>query len=177
MASFSNRAVLRYGGIKVASNTVFGVIAPRVTVSKTAVEQSYERGGKITYILSIINETSAPKVLTLTDDLGAAGGASPLFYIDGTAAVFIDGVRAEITPTKTSSALVLTDLSVPAGAVATVAYQVRVSQCADGKITNTATITCSDLLSPIVASHTISRTEKSENGGCPPFTYSIKYST
>lgn len=177
MASFSNRAVLRYGGRKVASNTVFGVIAPRVTACKSSVEERYERGGKITYILSIINETSAPKVLTLTDDLGAAGGASPLFYIDCTAAVFIDGVRAEITPTETSPALMLAGLSIPAGDVATVAYQVRVSQCADGEITNTATITCSDLSSPIVASHTISSAEKSKNGGCPPFTYSIKYST
>ena len=177
MASFSNRAVLRYGGKVARSNVVFGVIAPRVTVSKTPVEQSCERGGKITYIINVINETGAPKTLTLTDDLGTAGGASPLFYIDGTAAVFIGGRQAEVYPTETSPALVIEGLSVPAGAVATVVYQVRVSPCAGEKITNTATVAGVDLESPIVASHTILRAEKSENGGRPPLTYSIKYST
>ena len=149
MGSFSNRAYLFWNNKTAASNVVKGVIAPRVVMSKTAVEQNYERGGKITYIINIINETVAPKTVTLTDDLGAAGGASPLSYIDGTAAVFIGGRQASVSPTETSPALVFDVIAVPAGAVATVVYQARVSACAVGEIKNTATlfVSGSDIIS------------------------------
>lgn len=174
MGDFSNRAYLSWSGKTVASNVVTGTFAPRVTVGKSAVEQHFERGDRITYMVSVANGTSEAKAPTLTDDLGAAGNFSPLSYIDGTAAAFTNGRRTVISPIKTAPPLVFPGLYVPAGTIVTVVYQVRVSACAGDAITNTATVTGGGIIAPVVASHTITRSLKKENGGFPPFTYSIK---
>ena len=174
MSSFSNRAVLRYSGKAVPSNTVFGSVAPRLVINKTAVEQSYSRCGKITYIINVINPSPETARVALTDDLGAAGGASPLSFIDGTAAVFIDGVRAAVAPTETSQSLAFPDLSVPAGAVATVVYQARVSACADGEIKNTATLSRAGS-DPISATCVIGPSSSAQDRNClHKYTYSVK---
>lgn len=173
MVSFSNRAYLFWNNKTAKSNIVKGMIAPRIVINKTAVEQSYSRCGKITYIINVINPTPETARVTLTDDLGAAGGASPLSFIDGTAAVFIDGVRAAVAPTETSPSLAFPNLSVPAGAVATIVYQARVSACADGEIKNTATLSRAGS-DPIFATCVIGPSSSAQSRNYPhKYTYSI----
>lgn len=173
MADFSNRAYLFKNGKAVASNVVKGTLSPRVTVHKRAVEPHYERYGKVTYIISVSNGTEAVKAVTLSDDLGGSVGASPLSYINGTAAIFIGGERQSIAPDATSPALVFGGIELPAGAVATIVYQARVSFCAGDTITNAVTLTGDGIETPLVAANTITR-DKRINGGEPPFTYSVK---
>ena len=76
-ASFQNMATLTYTGGTVDSNIVTGELREVLTVVKTAVNKSYELGGRVTYVISLSNSgTVALTGLTLTDDLGgyAFGG-------------------------------------------------------------------------------------------------------
>lgn len=172
MADFSNRAYLFWGEKSVASNIVRGTLSPRVSVFKSAIEPHYEICGKVTYVISIVNCTNAPKTVAFSDDLGAAGGVSPLSYIEGTTAIFIGGARRQIVPEVTSPVLIFGGIIVPAGATAVVVYQARVSACAGDAITNTVTVTGDGIERPLVATHTITRFKRI-NGGEPPFTYLI----
>lgn len=175
MGDFSNRAYLFWGGNVTASNVVRGTLLPRVSVFKSAVEPHYEICGKVTYVISIVNGTGAPKTVTLSDDLGGAGGVSPLSYIDGTAAIFIGGVRRQIVPEVTSPVLIFGGIIVPAGATAVVVYQARVSSCAGDAITNTATVTGDGIERPLVAAHTITRGEATRKcANEKKYTYSLR---
>lgn len=172
MGDFSNRAYLFWSGNVTASNVVRGTLLPRVSVFKSAVEPHYEICGKVTYVISIVNGTNAPKTVTLSDDLGGVGCVSPLSYIDGTAAIFIGGARRQIVPEVTSPVLIFGGIELPAGATAIIVYQARVSACAGDAITNTVTVTGDGIERSLVATHTITRFKKI-NGGEPPFTYLI----
>ena len=72
-------ATLTYTGGTVDSNIVTGELREVLTVVKTAVNKSYELGGRVTYVISLSNSgTVALTGLTLTDDLGgyAFGGTT-----------------------------------------------------------------------------------------------------
>jgi len=71
MASFTNFATLRYGGVTVTSNTVTGTLPDALVLTKTPVDAAYTPGGTVTYLLSLVNPgTTELTGLTLTDDLG-----------------------------------------------------------------------------------------------------------
>ena len=75
MASFSNFATLRYGGVTVTSNTVTGTLPDALVLTKTPVGTAYAPGGTVTYLLSLVNPgTTELTGLTLTDDLGGYDG-------------------------------------------------------------------------------------------------------
>ena len=60
MAFFTNQAQLRYGNEITNSNITVGEIQEVLTVTKTAVKETYRQGGTVTYIISIVNAGTAP---------------------------------------------------------------------------------------------------------------------
>ena len=55
MAQFTNQAQLRYGNSVTNSNIAVGEILEVLSISKTAVKNTYHPGGTVTYIISIVN--------------------------------------------------------------------------------------------------------------------------
>ena len=72
MATFTNQATLSYNGGSTNSNIITGEIIEVLTVSKTAVVDTYRTPDKITYVVSLINYGNNTLTgLTLTYDIGA----------------------------------------------------------------------------------------------------------
>ena len=168
MAIFFNQATLSYSGGVVNSNITTGEIVEILTLTKTAVVDTYTQGSEITYVINLQNTGTTPLTnLTLSDDLGAypfgMGTVVPLDYVAGSLKYFIGGVlQPTPTITGTTPALSLTGLSVPAGDVATVVYTVRTNLFAppilEGSVTNTVTVSGGGL-SPITATATVTAQE------------------
>lgn len=164
MATFTNQATLSYRDNVTQSNVVTGEIQQTVSVTKSALNETYTADDVLTYAVSIVNDGPTPlSGLTLTDDLGAypLNGSTvvPLTYIPGTLAYFVGGVR-QADPTVTDeSPLTVTGLSVPAGGNALLIYQVGTNEFAPpatgGTITNTATVNGAGLPAPIEATATV----------------------
>lgn len=94
MAQFTNQAQLRYGNSVTNSNIAVGEILEVLSISKTAVKNTYHPGGTVTYIISIVNSGTTPITgLTLTDDLGA--------YDDKTTGTFATGSGKVTVPAAT----------------------------------------------------------------------------
>ena len=55
MATFTNQATLTYSGNTVVSNTVSGELTDALTVTKSAVAQTYGADAPVTYVLSLVN--------------------------------------------------------------------------------------------------------------------------
>ncbi|MEI3380621.1 MAG: hypothetical protein V8R43_03170 [Dorea sp.] len=97
MAQFTNQAQLRYGNSVTNSNIAVGEILEVLSISKTAVKNTYHPGGTVTYIISIINSGATPITgLTLTDDLGAYSfsttSLTPLTYLENTVKYYKNGM-------------------------------------------------------------------------------------
>ena len=148
MATFYNQATLSYGGNVVNSNTTEAELLSGLTITKTAVSDSYTAGGNIAYVVTLSNMGgSAYNALTVTDNLGAytipsGGSAVPLDYVAGSLYYYLDGV---LQPTPTVSAvgdLEISGIDLPAGSTATFVYEARANEfapiVAGSAITNTA---------------------------------------
>ena len=150
MATFTNQATLSYRGGTVSSNVVTGQIIEVLSATKYALVDTYGGRDTVTYIISIQNAgATAITGVSVTDNLGAypfgTGTLVPLSYVDGSLAYYVNGVL-QPTPTVVGSpALVVSDLTVPAGGNAMVIYEVTVNEYAPlavgGSVTNTATVT------------------------------------
>ena len=84
--TFTNVATLSYNGAQIQSNVAVGLIEGMLSVTKYAVNESYSAGDALTYVVSIVNNSSsAVNGLTVTDDLGAypfdTGTVQPLTYV------------------------------------------------------------------------------------------------
>ena len=163
MASFTNQAHLSYNGRSVASNVVTGQMLSPLTLTKTAVVDTYAPTDTVTYVITIVNSgATAYTDLTLTDDLGsyAAGGQTvyPLSYTPDSAAWFINGIR-QADPTASGAPLVISGLSVPAGGNAVILYEAATTDAAplaEGcEITNAVTLTGSGIGTPLTAQATV----------------------
>lgn len=164
MATFYNQATLTYSGGVAASNIVSGEIMATVTVTKTAVGDTYSAGDTVTYVISINNSgTAALTNLTLSDDLGAYTFGTetlrPLDYVDGTVLYYVGGVL-QPTPTVTSTdGLVISGVSVPAGSNATLIYSAKANSyaplAAGSEITNSVTVSDSVKVA-VTATETVS---------------------
>ena len=81
MATFSNSATLRYGGVTITSNTVTGTLPDALVLTKTPVDAAYAPGGTVTYLLSLVNSGQTElSGLTLTDDLGGYAYGEETLY-------------------------------------------------------------------------------------------------
>ncbi len=162
MATFTNYATLRYGGVTVTSNTVTGVLPDALTLTKTAVAEDYAPGDVVSYLVSLVNPGTADLTgLTVTDDLGAyafgQGTVYPLAYTHGSLRLLVNGLPQAAPAVAPGPPLVVTGLTVPAGGTAVLAYEAALTAYAPlaegSSITNTVTVT--GLTAPLTASATV----------------------
>lgn len=168
MAIFTNQATLSYNGTTVSSNTVSGNLVEAVSVTKTAVADSYTADDRVTYVISLTNSGVTPVTgLTLTDDLGAytfgGGSVTPLTYIDGSVLYYQNGVLQPTSSVISDSPLTITDITVPAQGNAILIYEASTNGYAPlesgSVITNTATVTGASIPTAIAASETVTVTD------------------
>lgn len=149
MAQFTNQARLSYNDTVTVSNVAVGEIVDAISITKTAVRDTYSINDSVTYIVSIVNSGSVSySGVTLTDNLGeyvfGTGTLVPLEYVDGTLQYFINGAL-QPTPSVTSEPfLEVTGISVPAGGNTTIVYEANINQFAPlnegGQIVNEVTV-------------------------------------
>ena len=164
MAIFSNQATLTYNGNSTNSNIAYGEILEVLTATKTAIEGAYTPGATVTYVVTLRNTGTTPLTgLTVTDDLGGYPFESttvyPLTYVDGSAALFVDGTPQPAPAVTAGPPLVITGINVPAGGDAVLVYQATANAFADpavgGTIVNTVTVTGNGINTPATATETI----------------------
>ena len=164
MAIFTNQATLRVGDTVTASNITVGELVEALTVTKTAVTDTYTVGGTVSYVINLVNTgTATLDGLTVTDDLGAyTAGTETVYPLTVDAAdvrYFVNGVPAAAPAVTAGPPLVVSGISVPAGGSAAVVYQARVTAFAPptegGTVTNAATVTGDALTAPVTATETV----------------------
>lgn len=164
MAQFTNQAQLSYNGVTVNSNIALGEITEVLSVTKTALSDTYGRDDGVTYVVSIINSGSSPFTgLTVSDDLAAYtfndGVLYPLNYREGSARLFINGQLQADPATTMTPPLEFTGITIPADSNAIIIYETSVTAAAplgtDSSITNTVTVSGGGLSNPITASETV----------------------
>jgi len=171
MAFFSNYATLSYNGGTTNSNTVTGELLEAVSVTKTAVVESYTAKEDVTYVITMRNSgDTAVSGLTLTDDLGGYtfDGATvwPLAYVEGSMRLYVNGVL-QAAPTVTAGPpMVVAGLTVPAGGNITLVYETVITEfaplSAGSEIVNTASVAETARLVDVTASETIAAEERAE---------------
>lgn len=164
MATFTNQATLSYNGLSVSSNVVTGQMISPLSLTKTAVEDTYAPGDTVSYAISLVNDGSVTyDGLTLADDLGGyevgSGTAYPLAYVADSVRYFINGVPQPAPAVTPGPPLSVTGLSVPAGGNAMLVYETEVTAAAPllagSQITNTATLSGPGLTAPQTAQATL----------------------
>lgn len=165
MATFTNQATLSYNGGSTNSNIITGEIIEVLTVSKTAVVDTYRTPDKITYVISLINSgTTTLTGLSLTDNLGAyaVGNTTvyPLTYIPDSIRYYTNGTLVAAPAVGAAAPLTLTGISVPAGGNATIIYETTTNEFTprgnEDSVTNTVTITGAGLTNAVTATESIS---------------------
>lgn len=169
MATFTNRATLSYNGRTVDSNTVTGTFLETLSITKTALSDTYAAGDTVTYAVALTNVGTTPLTgLSLTDDLGAFdfGGTTlyPLAPVQGAILYYVNGVlQPALTPVQTQP-LVLGGITVPAGGNALIVYETEITEAAplgvNAGITNTATVSGNGLLEPLSDSATVTTADQ-----------------
>ena len=164
MAIFSNQATLTYNGNSTNSNIAYGEILDVLSATKTAIEGTYTPGQVVTYAVTLRNTGGAALTgLTVTDDLGGYlfNGTTvyPLTYVDGSAALFANGVPQAAPAVAPGPPLVFSGISVPAGGDIVLVYQAQANAYADpaagGTIVNTITVTGDGISTPATATETV----------------------
>ena len=151
MATFYNQATLSYNGTVASSNITAGEILEVLSVSKTAVPDTYSQGSDNVFIISIVNTgSSGYSGLTVTNDLGEysfgeeGGTAVPLTYKEGSLVYYVNGVQQPSPAVTFLSPLTVTGINVPAGGNVTLVYAAETNSFApmgaDAAITNTAIV-------------------------------------
>ena len=163
MAVFYNQATLQVGDVTVTSNVVSGEVVCELSMTKTAVNGTYQPGAVITYAVSFINTGAAAYTgLTLTDDLGtytleSGVTAVPLTYAEGSVLYFQNGMPQPAPQVVSESPLILGGITIPAEGTAMLLYQAVVNEYASptGEIVNTISSTGARLTETVSASDTI----------------------
>ena len=164
MATFYNQASLSYNGTVTNSNVTSGELIEALEAVKAAISTTYSIGDTVAYAVSIVNSsTAAISGITVTDNLGAiTDGATtvyPLDYVSGSLKLYVNGILSA-TPTVTSTEpLVISGMTVPAGANAILLYEATANTSAPGAvgsvITNTAVISGETLTEDITVTATV----------------------
>ena len=164
MATFTNRATLSDNGRTVDSNTVTGTFLQTLSITKTALSDTYAAGDTVTYVITLVNTGAAPLTgLTLTDNLGAFeyNGTTlyPLAPVQGAVLYYVDGALQPAPVPVQTQPLVLQGITVPAGGDTVIVYETEITDVAplsvDSNITNTATASGGGLLEPLTDTETI----------------------
>ena len=170
MATFYNQATLTYNNTIINSNITTGELEEVLSITKTAVLDTYTQGDEITYVINIRNTGTLPyNDLTITDDLGTYTSGTltltPLTYAAGSATYFVNGVLQPAPAVTAGPPLTVSGISVPAGGVATVLYAAQLNQFAPlgvgDTVTNTATLSGSGI-TPISTAETITAAEEAD---------------
>lgn len=163
MAQFTNQAQLRYGNEVKNSNIAVGEILEVLSMTKTAVRDTYRSDGSIVYIISIRNAGSVPVTgLTLTDDLGTysfgADTLTPLDYVSSSVKYYSNGILQAAPAVTVGPPLRIQGLTVPANGNITLVYETTVNAYAplsvEADITNTV-IASGTGITPITATETV----------------------
>lgn len=171
MALFTNQATLSYRNNVTNSNIVSGELVEVISATKTALETGYQPSDVITYVLNINNAgTSAATGITVTDNLGqySTGTPSvtvyPLTYRADSARLYINGTAQTAPAIAAGPPLAISDITIPAGGMATLIYQADISQYAPlgttDSIVNTATVSGTGL-NPVEATLTLPALQQS----------------
>ena len=124
----------------------------------------------MTYVINIRNTGTLPySNLTITDDLGTyTSGAltlTPLTYVDGSVNYFVNGTAQSVPTVTAGPPLTVSDITIPAGGVATLIYTAQANQFAPldtgSSITNTATLSGGGI-TPISAEETITAAQEAD---------------
>ena len=163
MATFFNQATLRYNNTVTNSNIASGELVEVLSVTKTAVRDTYQVGEDITYAVSILNSGAVPFTgLTVTDDLGAytvgTTTVTPLTYGDGSVRYYIGGVLQPAPAVVAGPPLQISGISVPAGGNALILYEAQVNAFAPpvvgGEVINEVTLSGGGI-TPVTATETV----------------------
>ena len=145
MARFTNQAQIRYGDAVSNSNIAVGEILEVLSVTKTAVRNTYGQNDSVTYIVSIVNAGTVPFTgITVTAYTFGGNTLVPLTYIAGTAKYYVNGV-VQATPAVTAGPpLVVAGLTIPANGNITLIYEAAVNRYAplsvESSVVNTVTV-------------------------------------
>lgn len=170
MAVFTNQAQLSYNDIVTNSNIAVGEILEVLSVTKTAVVDTYTADDTVTYVIQLINSGTTPLTgLTLTDNAGAytfnETALVPLTYVDGSVKYFTDGVLQPAPVVTPGTDIVISGISVPANGTATVVYETSVNQFAplgtDATVVNEVTVSGGGITS-VTATETITAEDGAE---------------
>ncbi len=163
MAQFTNQAQLSYNNTVTNSNIAVGEIVGSLTMSKTAVTDTYTQGDTVTYVINIVSTGASATGLTISDDLGAyplgQSAFVPLTYVTDSIKYFINGIlQPQPMVNASGTGLIISGINVPAGGNTAIVYETVVNQYAPldngGEITNTATLT-GTCITPITATETV----------------------
>lgn len=148
--TFTNTATLSYNGATVQSNVAVGAIEGVLSVGKNTAAQDYRAGDRITYVVSIVNNSDTSVTgLTVTDDLGGyifnTGLVQPLNYVENSVQYYSGGILQPAPTVSTADGLVFSNIAVPANDSVILVYEAEVNEFAPpetgGVIENTVTIT------------------------------------
>lgn len=163
MATFTNQAQLSYNNTVTNSNIAVGEILEVLTVTKTAVVDSYSPDGTVTYVVQLVNSGDTPLTgITVNDNLGEYAfdtqSRVPLTYTADSVKYFTNGVL-QATPVVTAGPpLVVSGLTVPANGTATILYEAQTNEYAplgtDGTVVNEVTATGTGI-TPVTANETV----------------------
>lgn len=160
MAKFTNQARLAYNGTVVTSNIARGEITDVLSVVKRTVYGGYSAGGKITYLISIVNTGAVPFTnLMVMDDLGSyrwrGNSLYPLTYVTGSIILYKNGALQSAPTVIEDHPMIINNISVPAKGSVVIVYQTQTTEWAPlgktGTITNSVTVTGAELYKPVVA--------------------------
>lgn len=165
MASFQNQAVLTYNGQTTTSNITTGEIVEVLSATKTAVLNTYEPGGKVTYVYSMNNTGGTTfSALSWEDNLGTYALASgtevaPLTYIENSLQYYVNGILQPTPQIVSTNPLQVTGVQVPANGNAMFVYETRINSYAPlnegSTIENTAVLSDANRITPVSATETI----------------------
>lgn len=165
MATFTNQATLSYNGGSTSSNIITGEIVEVLTVSKTAVTDTYRTPDKVSYVVSLVNSgTTTLTGLNLTDNLGAYAVENttvyPLTYIPDSIRYYTNGTLMTAPTIGVTPPLTITGISVPAGGNATIIYETATNEFTprgnEDSVINTVTVTGAGLANAVTATATVS---------------------
>ena len=163
MAIFTNQATLIFNGQSTSSNVTTGEILTGLTLTKTAITDTYARDGRVSYIVTISNAGGAVTDAILTDTLGAypvgATTVYPLTFVDGSLLYYQNGALATGATAAGGPPLVISGIDIPAGGNVQLIYEAATNEytpfALGSTVVNTATLSGGGIAEPLTDTETV----------------------